>query len=105
MLAQRPEDRVKTIEHTDKKITRRATPSLDIINQTVEVSYTVQENAGHRQLKETKESHVMRFFFYQELNYFLTKNGFEVLQVCPFMDLNGRVDESSWNISVICRRI
>ena len=105
VLAQRPEDRFKTIERTDKKITRHASPSLDIINQTVEVSYTVRENASKKQLKETKESHVMRFFFFQELRYFLEKNNFEILQICPFLDLNGRVDESCWNISVICRRI
>ena len=105
VLAQRPEDRIKTIERAGRKITRHASPSLDIINQTVEVNYTVRENASKKQLKETKESHVMRFFFFQELRYFLEKNNFEILQICPFLDLNGRVDESCWNISVICRRI
>ena len=103
VLTQKPTDRVKTVEHSDKKIMRYARPALDIINQTVEVNYTVLETAGDKPPAETKESHRVRFYFYQELKYFSEKNGFEVLKICPFMDLDGRVDESCWNISVICK--
>jgi hypothetical protein len=46
---------------------------------------------------------MMRFFFYQELLYFLEEDGFEVLKICPFMNLNESLDEQCWNISVIGR--
>ena len=104
VLTQKPTDRVKIIEQKDKKIIRYAHPVLDIINHTVEVNYAVFEIAGNKVLTETKESHLMRFFFYQELKYFLGKNGFEVLKICPFMDLDGKVDESCWNITIICKK-
>lgn len=29
--------------------------------------------------------------------------GFEVLKICPFMDLSGKVDENTWNMCVIGR--
>ena len=103
VLTQKPTDRVKIIEQTDKKIIRYAHPVLNIINHTVEVNYTMLEIAGDKVLTETKESHLMRFFFYQELNYFLEKNGFEVLKICPFVDLDEEVDENVWNIIVIAR--
>ena len=79
VLTQKPADRVKIIEQGDKKIIRYAHPVLDIVNHTVEVNYTVLEISRNKVLMETKESHLMRFFFYQELKYFLEKNGFEVL--------------------------
>lgn len=103
VLTQKPTDRLKIIEQKDKKIIRYAHPVLNIINHTVEVNYTVLEIAGNRIVTETKESHLMRFFFYQELKYFLEKNGFEVLKICPFMDLDEEVDENVWNIIVIAR--
>lgn len=104
VLMQKPTDRVKIVEHSDKKIIRYAHPVLDIVNHSVEVNYSVLEIAGNKVLTETKESHLMRFFFYQELKYFLEKNGFEVLKICPFMDSDGKVDDHCWNISVICKK-
>ena len=104
VLMQKPSDRVKIIEHKAKKIIRFAHPVLNVMNHTVEVNYTVLEIAGDRVLTETKESHLMRFFFYQELKYFLERNGFEMLKICPFMDLDEKVDETCWNVSVVCKK-
>ena len=104
VLTQKPTERVKIVEQRDKKIIRYAHPVLDIVNHTVEVNYTMLEIAGNKVLTETKESHLMRFFFYQELKYFLKKNGFEVLKICPFMDLDATVDESCWNLAIICKK-
>ena len=104
VLTQKPSDRVKIVEYGDKKIIRYAHPVLDIVNHTVEVNYTVLEISRDKVLTETEESHLMRFFFYQELVYFLEKNGFEVLNICPFMDLDGKLNESCWNITIICKK-
>lgn len=105
VLTQKPTDKLKTIEYENKKIIRYAHPVLDIISQTVEVNYAMFETEGDKILAETKESHLMRFFFYQELKYFLEKSGFEVLIVCPFMNFYENVDETCWNISLICKKV
>ena len=105
VLKERPAERVKSIEQGDGKIIRCAHPVLDILNHTIEVNYTVSEVREGRLADEVKESHLVRFFFYQELLYFLERNGFEVLKICPFMDLEGQLDERCWNISVIGRGI
>ena len=104
VLTQKPADMVKIIEQGDKKIIRYAHPVLDIVNHTVEVNYTVLEISRNKVLMETKESHLMRFFFYQELKYFLETNGFVVLKISPFMDLEGQVNEGCWNITIICKK-
>ncbi|MFC2066195.1 class I SAM-dependent DNA methyltransferase [Chloroflexota bacterium] len=103
-LMQKPARRIKIIEQGDKKIVRYVYPELDIINHTVKVNYTVYEFDRGKRLRETKESHLMRFFFYQELEYYLEKSGFEILRICPFMDLDGEIDKSCWNISVIASK-
>lgn len=105
VLMERPQDRVKEIESLDKKIIRYAHPVLDIINQTVEVNYTVLDITKNKEVAETKEHHLMRYFFYQELTYFLEKNGFKLLQISQFGNLKGTPDERSWNITIICRKI
>jgi SAM-dependent methyltransferase len=104
VLMQKPADRVKIIEQGDKKTIRYAHPVLDIVNHTVEVNYTVLEIARNKVLKETEESHLMRFFFYQELKYFLEKNGFKVLKMMPFMKINGILSEDNWDMTVVARR-
>lgn len=105
VLTQKPTDKIKIIESNNKKIIRYAHPILDIINHTVRVNYNLYEIAGDRIVEETNESHLMRFFFYQELIYFLEKNGLEILQICPFGEIDKKVDINCWNISVICRGI
>ncbi len=105
VLKERPSERVKTIEQDDGEIIRYANPVLDVQRQTIKVNYTVSKVKQGQSLNEVKESHLVRFFFYQELLYFLEKNGFVVLKICPFMDLNGQVDERCWNISVISKAV
>lgn len=103
VLVEKPQDRVKVIELPNKKIIRYAHPVLDIIHHTVEVNYTVLE-ITERKTAEISEHHLMRYFFYQEIAYFLEKNGFELLRIDPFMDSNNSVDKGCWNIVVICEK-
>jgi len=103
VLSERPQDRMKVIELPNKKIIRFAHSILDVIQHTVEVNYIVLEITGQK-TTEIFEHHLMRYFFYQEIAYFLEKNGFELLGIHPFMDLEHNVDENCWNIVVICKR-
>jgi len=103
VLMEKPQDRMKRIESPNKKVIRYAHPVLDIIHHTVEVNYTVLE-ITERKTTEILEHHLMRYFFYQEIEYFLEKNGFKLLRIDPFMDLKNNVDESCWNIVVICEK-
>ncbi len=105
VLNERPAERIKSVEKDDVRITRCAHPILDILNQTVEVNYTASEVRGGNLVAEVKESHLVRFFFYQELLYLLERNGFQVLKICPFMDWDGQLDERCWNISVVSKGI
>jgi ubiquinone/menaquinone biosynthesis C-methylase UbiE len=105
VLNEKPGEREKMLEQRqDGCIKRYARPVLDVLNQTVEVNYRISEIKDNREIKQVKESHLVRFFFYQEILYFMDKNGFQTLKICPFMDENGVVDDRCWNISVIGKK-
>lgn len=105
VIVQQPTDRVKVIKSAEERVIRIAHPVLDIINHIVQVNYTVMRIKGNKIIEETKESHQMRFFFPQELTYFLEKNGFCVRKICPFMSLDGEPTVNDWNIAVIAEGV
>ena len=101
-----PEQRIKEVENDEIRIIRFAVPNLRAFEQICEVNYKlIILNKRDNKLKEINEKHVMRFYFPQELKYYLENAGFEVLKICPFLDLNGKVDESVWNMCVIARAV
>ncbi len=104
VIKEDPQDRLKEVISGNKRIIRYAHPILDELNQTVEVNYTVLEIAGNKVMAEIKEHHLMRYFFYQELLYFLGKTGFETILICPFLELHKHLNRECWNITIICKK-
>jgi SAM-dependent methyltransferase len=100
-----PSVRVKTIENGEIKIIRIAEPELDAFNHLCQVHYHLLVIKDNTLTDEFKETHVVRYFFPQEIMHYLWDSGFEVLKICPFLDLSGKVDENVWNITVIARAV
>jgi SAM-dependent methyltransferase len=101
-----PELRVKEVENNEIKILRVAYPTLKVVDHICEVDYKLFVlNKFDHTFKEFDEPHVVRFYFPQEIKLFLENSGFEVLKICPFLDLDGSVDESVWNITVIAKAV
>jgi SAM-dependent methyltransferase len=101
-----PEQRMKEMENDEIKIVRVAIPNLRAFEHICEVNYKLLIlNKVDNAFNEINEKHVVRFYFPQEIKYYLKDAGFEVLKICPFLDLNGKVDENVWNITVIARAV
>ena len=100
-----PSERVKTVNNGKRKIVRIAQPELDTPNHLCRVHYRLLINEGNTLVDEVTETHVVRYYFPQEITHYLGDTGFEVLKICPFLDLNGRVDENVWNIAAIVKAI
>ncbi len=101
-----PESRAKEVEDETVKIVRFCTPALNPFEHTCEVNYKllIEEKVSHTNT-QIEEKHVVRFYFPQEIKYFLESNGFSVLKICPFMELNGAVNENTWNMTVISKAV
>lgn len=101
-----PELRVKVVENDKVKIVRIADPKLKSFDHVCEVNYKmIVLNKEDNTFNEFNEMHVVRFYFPQEIKCFLSETGFELLKICPFLDLNGNVDETVWNIAVVAKAV
>jgi hypothetical protein len=96
-----PEPRVQEFIKDGLRTFRIARPALDVVRQVVKVDYTLLAIDGQKVAKEIKETHTMRYFFAQELKFFLVSAGFELAKICPFLDLAGEVSSDSWNVTVV----
>lgn len=100
-----PSVRVKIVENEGQKIIRTSRPELDAFNHLCRVHYHLLITQDQRITDEFDETHVVRYFFPQEITHYLEESGFQVLKICSFLDLAGKVDENVWNIAAIARAI
>lgn len=100
-----PSTKVKVVEDKGIKLIRIGVPELDAFHHTCQVKYHLIISKNNRLVDEIEETHNMRFYFPQEIIYYLQDANFEVLEICPFLELGGNVDENTWNITTIARAI
>lgn len=105
VLKQKPADRLKKIERNNYSLIRYAHPVIDINQQTVEVNYHMLYISNNLIIREIRESHLMRFFFSQELAILLEKNGYKLISIHPFMNPDDEVGEDCWNITITARKV
>jgi SAM-dependent methyltransferase len=104
VLRKLPENRIKEVENDKMKIIRFARPTLKASDHICEVDYKlIMIEKDSKEISEINEKHIVRFFFPQEIKYYLESTGFEVLKLCPFLDLNGKVTENIWNMTIIAK--
>lgn len=83
-----------------EKIIRYTTPELNAFKQTVKVNFRVWR-VKKNMVSENSETHEMRFFFPQEIKYFLEAAGFAKVEIYPFLETGRRITSSDWNMTVV----
>jgi SAM-dependent methyltransferase len=101
VLNQKPGERVRVIEDGSTKVIRVSSGKLNIIRHLVDVYFHLWNIRGDRIVSETTENHTVRFFFPQELVFFLNQVGFNLLRMSCFPDIKEEPDETTWNILVV----
>lgn len=101
VMRELPSSRKKEISAGGFKIKRQSFPDLDAFNHKAGIKFKVEVYKNDALHEKYEEMHYMRFFFPQEITYYLEKEGFEVLKICDTFDLNSKVDEKNWNMVVI----
>lgn len=101
VLTIRPSERVKIIPTDDGKLIRVASGALDTYRHLCEVRYNLWRLSGNKVVSETQESHMMRYFFPQELAILFKHSGLNIADIRGF-DGRGLLppDENTWNIVV-----
>jgi SAM-dependent methyltransferase len=98
VLAIRPSERVKVIPVEGGQLIRAASGSLDTFRHLSEVHYHLWRIQDQKLISETEEHHLMRYFFPQELAYFLDQAGLELKGLTSFPSLDQPASETSWNV-------
>ena len=105
VLSQKPGDRVSIVEDNNLKIIRLSSGVLDTFRHICNVTYNVYKIEGKEVVDETVEVHQMRFFFPQELRFFLNITGFEIVHIGPFPEYEEELGDGTWNALVVARGI
>jgi len=105
VLSQKPGERASVIEREDTTIIRLSSGVLDTFRHVCNVHFTVYKHEGKQLVGATTEVHQMRFFFPQEVAFFLESAGFEMVHMGPFPDYGGQLNDLTWNALVVARGV
>jgi len=97
VLKSRPEDREKII---GEGIIRKTKQKLEIEKSIVDIKFEIMESG----VVKAEENHKMRFWYLQELKYFLENNNFRLVKACNFLALDSNISEDNWNIFIVARK-
>ncbi len=103
VLATRPSDRVRTLPRPGGKLLRCARTVLDTRAHVAHVTFDLLEIEGERVVRETSETHDMRFLFPEELEFHLQVAGLEPLSLTAFADFDVPVSDATWNAVLVAR--
>lgn len=98
VLKSRPENKDKVIENG---LVRKTTQKLDIERSIININFKIMDKGAVR----ANETHQMRFWYLKELESFAKNNGFSVVKICNFLNINSKVSEDNWNIFVVLKKI
>lgn len=101
VLKNRPSTRTKHIEDGNKSITRTSMPTLQLLNHTVSTVFKILVVQNKTIIHEEEETHLNRFFFTKELEYFLNVVGFTTVKFCPFLKVDATLSEDDWYLTCI----
>ncbi len=105
VLAIRPEARVKELIVGNQRLIRAASGELDTFRQVCRVDYRMWRMEDNRLVGETQETHYKRYFFAQELRYFLEKAGLELMNLSGFPNFEHQPDETTWNVLGVAKAV
>lgn len=98
-----PSVRVKKMEDESLTVIRTAEPKIDLDKCIVNVHFDVNIfDKEHGRLDNLKEVHPMRFFFQNELLYFASQCGFEVLDFYAWLSVN-EPSKDKWYAVAVCK--
>ena len=103
VLTTLPSSRMKTFTDRDVRVIRFVEPHLDILHHLCEVNYHIIVTKKNLIVEEGNERHVIRFYFPEEIKHLLDESGFQLIKLCPFLDMNSEPNERTWNVTAIAR--
>ncbi len=103
-LTHRPSERLKKITNGDVEILRFTQPILRLKDNLVETHFEFLYTSQNEIILREEETHMTRYFFPKEIDYFMKKSKFKAVNFHPFMSLDQNIDDYSWYITTISHK-
>ena len=103
VLHLRPENRHLILATGDEQIERLAYPQLNIEKQLCTVAYHVQHWKNKQIMRENQESHIIRYFFPNEIESLFNQAGFSLLCLTAFPNIDREPDDHTWNVLAVAQ--
>ena len=101
VLAQGPEERVRTVEDNGTTLTRISSGRLEPERNICHVEFHVIKNMADKIIGESREMHAVRYFSPDEIGRFLDDAGFRLLRLGAFPNVDSEPDRTTWNVIVV----
>jgi len=105
VLFQKPKNQFKIINRKKERVIKFVTPFLDKSHRVVDLQYKIIKTSKCKILDEFNEKHKIKYFFPREIEAFLKKENFKLLEICPFKKLNKTPTVDNWNITIIAKKL
>lgn len=103
VLLDLPVAREKRIPINGGDILRKATPTLHLNENYVDVIYELTKTLGGKIMEKTSEQHSMRYLFLPELAAFAKRAGLELVHSCDCCKIDSAPGEKTWTVSAVFR--
>ncbi len=103
VLADPPGSRSRTVETDEGPLLRSVTSEMDVRRHLCRVQYRLSRMQAGRAACVAEETHVVRYFFPDELELQLAVSGFELLALGDFNEPDREPDDDSWNAFAVAR--
>ena len=104
VLNNKPTTRVKRLKKDDFEITRIAEPEIHANDHVVDVNYQIFiKDTQKKLIEDFKETHKMRYLFDNEIDRFLSDNGFNLIS-CEEWLTGKKPTKDSWGVTFICKK-
>ena len=100
-----PSERFKLIPTDGGEIVRLATPRLDLVSQTVDVTFRVLRRTAGSLSDDLTEVHPMRFFFPKEISLLLAGSGLRLLSLHPEGRPETPLNAAQWQVGVVAEAV
>lgn len=104
VVSQGPEPRIKRGRHARKEVVRFTEPRHDLGAQRVHVTFDFLVVEDGAVLAQGRETHSMRYYFPQEVEFVLRSVGFNEVRLTPHMHLDQELSELTWNMTVCAEK-
>jgi|ETNmetMinimDraft_13_1059891.scaffolds.fasta_scaffold04773_2 SAM-dependent methyltransferase len=101
-----PGEREKSVACEDGKIVRRTRTEIDAERQLLSIHFRLRRLREDRMIEETEETHIVRYFFPDELEVLFEAAKLELIRLGGFPDFEAEPgDGGAWTVTAIGRAI